>query len=183
MNPFFKNGDIIYCQVNVENKNIAWYQDDDFKIDRSTIFKYHGRTYLRGEVSCVLQENANENDYLQITVRTGLSPEIIYIDPTVIDYPYEQNGITPVHEVVSEKEWIHRIDAEFKRKALKFFVGFGIAALIALCASALLWHISISQKAFPINPVYLSMATIGFLGLLISDIVAITEWRKVRNRK
>lgn len=64
-----------------------------------------------------------------------------------------------------------------------FFIWFGVAMLSLFCASLILLAISISRETFPINPVYLLMATIGFLGLLITDIVAIVEWQKARCKK
>lgn len=59
-----------------------------------------------------------------------------------------------------------------------FFVCFGAVALALFCISATVFVIGLCQNAFPFNPVYLVMFTIGFLGLLMTDVVAIAEWRK-----
>lgn len=62
-----------------------------------------------------------------------------------------------------------------------FFVYFGAVVLSLFCIFATIFVIGIFQKTFPVNPVYLFMFTVGFLGLLLTDIVAIAEWRKGQN--
>lgn len=61
------------------------------------------------------------------------------------------------------------------------FVGFGAIVLSLFCVSATILTTGILQKSFLINPVYLLMLCIGFLGLLLTDIVAVAEWRKGNN--
>ncbi len=62
-----------------------------------------------------------------------------------------------------------------------FFVYFGAITLALFCIFATIFVCGISQQHFTINPVYLFMFAIGFLGLLITDIVAIADWRKGQN--
>ena len=62
-----------------------------------------------------------------------------------------------------------------------FFVWFGMIVLALFCISVTILVMGICQNAFPINPVYLFMFTVGFLGLLLTDIVAVAEWRKAQN--
>lgn len=59
-----------------------------------------------------------------------------------------------------------------------FFVYFGAVVLALFCIFATIFMIGLCQSSFPVNPVYLFMFTVGFLGLLLTDIVAIVEWRK-----
>lgn len=62
-----------------------------------------------------------------------------------------------------------------------FFVCFGAVVLALFCISATILTIGVCHGSFPFNPVYLFMFTIGFLGLLLTDIVAVAEWRKCQN--
>jgi len=62
-----------------------------------------------------------------------------------------------------------------------FFVWFGAVVLALFCISATVFVMGICQNAFLVNPVYLFMFCIGFLGLLLTDIVAIAEWRNAQN--
>lgn len=64
-----------------------------------------------------------------------------------------------------------------------FFVCFGAIVLALFCISATFFATGIFQKSFPINPVYLFMFTVGLLGLLLTDVAAIVEWRKGQNEK
>ena len=59
-----------------------------------------------------------------------------------------------------------------------FFVSFGGIFLSLFLVFATIFTIGILQKSFFINPVYLFMFTIGFLGLFLTDIAAVLEWRK-----
>lgn len=59
-----------------------------------------------------------------------------------------------------------------------FYICFGAIALAGLCIFSMLFVLGIFLEVFPINPVYLLMLVIGFLGLLATDITAIIEWRK-----
>ena len=62
-----------------------------------------------------------------------------------------------------------------------FFACFGAVVLSLFCIFATILIIGIYQNSFPINPVYLLMFALGFLGLLCTDIVAIADWRKEQN--
>lgn len=62
-----------------------------------------------------------------------------------------------------------------------FFVYFGAVVLALFSVFATIFVMGICQKSFLINPVYLFMFTIGFLGLLLTDVAAIVEWRKGQN--
>lgn len=59
-----------------------------------------------------------------------------------------------------------------------FFVCFGAIVLALFCIFATVFIAGILQGSFVINPVYLFMFSVGFLGLLLTDVVAIAEWRK-----
>lgn len=62
------------------------------------------------------------------------------------------------------------------------FVCFGAVALAIFCISSTILFAGFCYKSFPINPVYLFIFAVGALGLLITDIAAIVEWRKGRNK-
>lgn len=62
--------------------------------------------------------------------------------------------------------------------AVPMFYIFGAMALAGFCIFSMLFVLGIFLEVFPINPVYLLMLVIGFLGLLATDITAIIEWRK-----
>lgn len=62
-----------------------------------------------------------------------------------------------------------------------FFACFGAVVLALFCIFSTILVCGILQHAFPFNPIYLFMFAIGFLGLLITDIVAIADWRKGQN--
>jgi len=59
-----------------------------------------------------------------------------------------------------------------------FYICFGTIVLVGFCIFTMLFVLGIFLEVFPINPVYLMMLVIGFLGLLATDITAIIEWRK-----
>ena len=75
---------------------------------------------------------------------------------------------------------MQEIKTKQKDRIPGFFMWFGVAMLSLFCASLVLFTISISRETFPINPIYLLMATIGFLGLLVTNIVAVEEYKKAR---
>lgn len=64
-----------------------------------------------------------------------------------------------------------------------FFVCFGAVCLALFCVFVTIFLTSAQNNSFPFNPVYLFMFTVGFFGLLLTDIVAIAEWRKQQNEQ
>ena len=62
-----------------------------------------------------------------------------------------------------------------------FYVYFGMITLALFCIFTTIFIFGICQNVFLINPVYLFMLSVGFLGLFATDITAIIEWRKGQN--
>lgn len=91
-------------------------------------------------------------------------------DSTVIDFTRWYNETEEVKEHMETNRKFNVIPT--------FFVSFGAVVLSLFCICATILSMGIYQKSFSINPVYLFMFTVGFLGLLLTDIVAIAEWRK-----
>lgn len=94
---------------------------------------------------------------------------------TVIDFACLYNK---TEEVSRQMETSHDFDA-----IPAFFVYFGAVVLALFCIFATIFTIGIYQQSFFINPVYLFMFTVSFLGLLLTDIVAISEWRKAKREQ
>lgn len=96
-------------------------------------------------------------------------------DSTEFDLNYWYNNTSEVSKQMKEDHKHNVVPA--------FFVYFGAVVLALFCISATIFAVGIYQHSFPINPVYLFMFAVGFLGLLLTDIVAIAEWKKVRNEQ
>lgn len=92
---------------------------------------------------------------------------------TVIDFGIWYNDAEEVKNQMESTQGFNVIPA--------LFVCFGAVVLALFCISATILVIGLCQKTFFINPVYLFMLTVGFLGLLFTDIAAIVEWRKGQN--
>ena len=92
---------------------------------------------------------------------------------TVIDFSFWYNRPEEVKNQMKQTQEFNAIPA--------FFVYFGAVVLALFCISATVFVIGLCQNTFSINPVYLFMFVVGFLGLLLTDIVAVTEWRKAQN--
>lgn len=92
---------------------------------------------------------------------------------TDIDFEIWYNDASEVREKMREHQHLSVIPS--------FFVYFGAVTLALFCVFATIFVTGICQESFPMNPVYLFMFTVGFFGLLLTDIVAIAEWRKDRD--
>ena len=92
---------------------------------------------------------------------------------TLIDFTPWYNDTKEVKSQMKPRQNLNAIPA--------FFVYFGAIVLALFCISATTFVMGLCQNTFPINPVYLFMFTVGFLGLLITDVVAAAEWRKDQN--
>ena len=83
------------------------------------------------------------------------------------------NGLKEVENKMQPKQNYKVIPA--------FYVYFGMITLALFCIFTTIFVLGICQNVFLINPVYLFMLSVGFLGLLATDITAIIEWRKGQN--
>ena len=92
---------------------------------------------------------------------------------TVIDFMSWYNDSSEVENQMDSAKSIHTIPA--------FFVCFGAIVLALFCISATIFVMGLCQNSFPINPVYLFMFAVGFLGLFLTVVVATAEWRKGQN--
>lgn len=91
-------------------------------------------------------------------------------DSTAIDFEKWYNEASEVKTQMKSNKEYNFIPA--------FFVYFGAVVLALFCVFLTIFVVEIRLKFLFINPVYLFMFTVGFLGLLLTDVVAIVEWRK-----
>ena len=60
----------------------------------------------------------------------------------------------------------------------KFYIWFAIVAALMLLTNTLALIVGIVSQNFTVNPIYVVMLIIGFTGLLITDLVAIHQYKK-----
>ena len=69
-----------------------------------------------------------------------------------------------------------------KKKIPLFFIIWAIVNVALVLASTVLMIIGAITNSYIINPVYVIMVGIGSTGLFITDLAAISEWKK-NNKK
>lgn len=132
-----------------------------------------GSVHAHNETAFFIALSETLSDWKNVTKRKNNSPPK-YSDIIDIYSSYNISKDLDSSNIISNLD----SDAILPKSIPLFYVVFGSVFLALFCVTLTLFVSGMFTQRFFINPVYLVMFSVGSLGLLVTDIVAVLDWRK-----